>query len=397
MLALPVPELPVPERLLPVVALELNPLVLLVFPPLFVLPPLLPHADIDATTEQTDSATAHPAKRCGTERGKDVFEANESDMDPPTKANKIEVRARHAPRAGRHAKDAPSDSSGPPLAPVLRGPLWDQAPFRFVACRAPESSEKTPARAEKVPVGNEDGIFHGESAGPAVVAGVQRATTDNERRSRGSRSPARARPDPLRAAAHGRLRDARREGGELDQLAFVEERLRCGRRFSSRGLSPWRTGRPRRPRLVRRVGRRFLDDRRYRFVLLSRHRTYLSSRSGGASDQSEPFELHNHLVNGGRGHPEEGLRVCFGRGAPVDCGVGVDEGEVLALQGVNPAVIEPPAGLRDTRASLGSEARGGVHESPGEGPAEGARLGTIQCRTKPRTVLRERGHALEEP
>src|SRR5579864_17764 len=64
-------------------------------------------------------------------------------------------------------------------------------------------------------------------------------------------------------------------------------------------------------------------------------------------------------------------------------------------RGVNLAVIVPPAGLRDTLASLGGEARGGVHESPGEGPTEGARLGTIPVSDEAEDVLRERGHALE--
>ncbi len=54
---------------------------------------------------------------------------------------------------------------------------------------------------------------------------------------------------------------------------------------------------------------------------------------GGTADEAEPFELHNHLMNGGRGHPEEGLHVRFGRGTSVERGVGVDKGEILALQG----------------------------------------------------------------
>src|SRR5580700_7851081 len=48
-------------------------------------------------------------------------------------------------------------------------------------------------------------------------------------------------------------------------------------------------------------------------------------------------------------------------------------------RGVNPAVGMSAVGLRDTSASLCGEARGGVHESPCEGPAEGARLSLPRC------------------
>src|SRR5579864_1855477 len=64
-------------------------------------------------------------------------------------------------------------------------------------------------------------------------------------------------------------------------------------------------------------------------------------------------------------------------------------------RGVNPAVTVSGAGLRDTWASLCGETRGRVHESPSEGPAERARLGTIPMSDEAQDVLRERGHALE--
>src|SRR5271169_5051575 len=64
-------------------------------------------------------------------------------------------------------------------------------------------------------------------------------------------------------------------------------------------------------------------------------------------------------------------------------------------RGVCPAVAVSPAGLRGTLASLCGAAGGRVHESPGEGPAEGARLSAIPMPDEAQDVMRERGHALE--
>jgi hypothetical protein len=45
------------------------------------------------------------------------------------------------------------------------------------------------------------------------------------------------------------------------------------------------------------------------------------------------FERENHLMDGGRSDAEVFLDVGFGGRASVDAGVGIDEGEVLALLG----------------------------------------------------------------
>src|SRR5579864_7026874 len=53
------------------------------------------------------------------------------------------------------------------------------------------------------------------------------------------------------------------------------------------------------------------------------------------------------------------------------------------------------AGWCDTWASLGGEASGSVDESPGEGPAEGARLGTVPVSNEAEHIMSESSHALE--
>jgi hypothetical protein len=50
-----------------------------------------------------------------------------------------------------------------------------------------------------------------------------------------------------------------------------------------------------------------------------------------AADQTEAFELKDHLVNAGCGDAEETLEVGLGRWLPVEQDIGVDEGEVLSL------------------------------------------------------------------
>lgn len=90
------------------------------------------------------------------------------------------------------------------------------------------------------------------------------------------------------------------------------------------------------------------------------------------------FELQNHLMDTWGGHAEERLHVGLGRRPSVDRRVGVDEGQVLALQG---RVRSRRCGIFSEFArhvaSLCGNASGRVHESPREGPAEGARLDTI--------------------
>src|SRR5580700_10849422 len=64
-------------------------------------------------------------------------------------------------------------------------------------------------------------------------------------------------------------------------------------------------------------------------------------------------------------------------------------------RGVYPAVVRSGADLRATQVSLCGEARRRVHESPGEGPAEGARLSTVPVSDEAEDVASERWHALE--
>src|SRR5260370_4241234 len=63
-------------------------------------------------------------------------------------------------------------------------------------------------------------------------------------------------------------------------------------------------------------------------------------------------------------------------------------------RGVYP-VVGVSTSLRGTSASLYGEACGRVHESPGEGPPKGARLGAIPVSDEAEDVVGERGHALE--
>ena len=58
-----------------------------------------------------------------------------------------------------------------------------------------------------------------------------------------------------------------------------------------------------------------------------------SGGAGGAGEQPLPFEGEDHLVDGGRRDAEVALDVGLRGRAPVDSGVVVDEGEVLALLG----------------------------------------------------------------
>jgi hypothetical protein len=50
-----------------------------------------------------------------------------------------------------------------------------------------------------------------------------------------------------------------------------------------------------------------------------------------AADQACTFESEDHLVDGGRGDAEVALYLSFGRRAPIDACVGIDEGQILAL------------------------------------------------------------------
>jgi hypothetical protein len=76
-------------------------------------------------------------------------------------------------------------------------------------------------------------------------------------------------------------------------------------------------------------------------------------------------------------------------------GVRVDEGQVLALQGSVPSRRRVFLEFSRHVGSLCGDASGCVDESPSEGPAEGARLGTIPMSDEAEDVLSERCHALE--
>jgi hypothetical protein len=52
---------------------------------------------------------------------------------------------------------------------------------------------------------------------------------------------------------------------------------------------------------------------------------------GLTADQAGPFQGQDHLVYGRRSDLEMALHVGLGRRAAMDAGVGVDEGQVLAL------------------------------------------------------------------
>ena len=56
-----------------------------------------------------------------------------------------------------------------------------------------------------------------------------------------------------------------------------------------------------------------------------------SGCAGPSLNESVPFEREDHLVDGRRGDREVALQIRFGRWAPLDPGIRVDEGEVLAL------------------------------------------------------------------
>src|ERR1700690_3255242 len=64
-------------------------------------------------------------------------------------------------------------------------------------------------------------------------------------------------------------------------------------------------------------------------------------------------------------------------------------------RGVYPAVTAGAAGLRDTLASLRGGRRASADESPGEGPAEGARLRTVPVSNEAEDIVSESRHALE--
>ena len=57
-----------------------------------------------------------------------------------------------------------------------------------------------------------------------------------------------------------------------------------------------------------------------------------SGSSGHPFDEPGFFQGHPHLVDGGSGDLEMATHVGFGRGAFEDPAIGVDEGQVLALE-----------------------------------------------------------------
>jgi hypothetical protein len=56
-----------------------------------------------------------------------------------------------------------------------------------------------------------------------------------------------------------------------------------------------------------------------------------SRHSGQTADQAGAFQGQDHLVHGRRSDLEMALHVGFGRGTAMDAGVGINEGQVLAL------------------------------------------------------------------
>ena len=66
--------------------------------------------------------------------------------------------------------------------------------------------------------------------------------------------------------------------------------------------------------------------------LVGRYQQFDRSRlAGRAANQSEAFELNDHLVNAGGRDAEEALELGLGWRLAVEQDVGVDEGQVLAL------------------------------------------------------------------
>jgi hypothetical protein len=64
-------------------------------------------------------------------------------------------------------------------------------------------------------------------------------------------------------------------------------------------------------------------------------------------------------------------------------------------RGVGPATTSGSAALRDTSVSLRGDGSASVDESPGESPAEGARLATVPVPDETEDVVSEGRHALE--
>ena len=60
-----------------------------------------------------------------------------------------------------------------------------------------------------------------------------------------------------------------------------------------------------------------------------------------AADEARPFEGEDHLVDRGWGGAEVTLHLVFRGRSPMDAGVGVDEGQILALLGVKLGVSLP--------------------------------------------------------
>jgi len=55
--------------------------------------------------------------------------------------------------------------------------------------------------------------------------------------------------------------------------------------------------------------------------------------AGLAADEARPFEGKDHLVHRGWGDAEVTRHLVFRGRSPMDAGVGVDEGQILALPG----------------------------------------------------------------
>ena len=68
--------------------------------------------------------------------------------------------------------------------------------------------------------------------------------------------------------------------------------------------------------------------------MLWRHEHFDASWNAGLSaDEASPFEGEDHLVDRGRSDAEVVLHFALGGWAAMDAGVGVDEGQILALLG----------------------------------------------------------------
>jgi hypothetical protein len=68
--------------------------------------------------------------------------------------------------------------------------------------------------------------------------------------------------------------------------------------------------------------------------MLWRYKDLDASRNAGLSaDETGPLKGEDHLVDRGRGDAEVVLHFALGGRSPMHAGIGVDEGQILALLG----------------------------------------------------------------